>query len=79
MPEKKSLLDQLNVKDKLESRDSPFAKEEKTKPLRIRESKYDLVNMIAFKTGTKKVDVLDNILEAGIKKLKLREQYKDDL
>lgn len=71
MSEKKSLLAQINAKERLASQDSPFAKEEKTKPLRVKESKYKLINEVAFKQSKTKVDVLDSIIEAGIKALGL--------
>lgn len=71
MPEKKSLLNQIHAKERLESKTSPFAKEEKTKPLRVKESKYELINEVAYKQKKTKVDVLDTILEAGISALNL--------
>lgn len=49
MPEKKSLLNQIHAKERLESKTSPFAKEEKTKPLRVKESKYEFINEVAYK------------------------------
>lgn len=76
MAEKKSLLDQIRAKDTIGK--SPFAKDEKTRPLRIKESKYDLINRIAFEQHKTKVEVIDEILEAGIKKLHLLEKYPMD-
>ena len=77
MAEKKSLLGKLNTKDVLQSGDTPFAKKEKTRTLRVRESTYDLVNLIAFKTGKTKNVITDEIMDAGIRKLKLKEKYQD--
>lgn len=37
MPEKKSLLDQIDAESQLKDGDSPFKRKEKTKPLRVRE------------------------------------------
>lgn len=75
MTEKKSLLNSINAKEKLQSGNSPFAKKEKTQAIRIYQSKFDLINLIAFKENKTKKQVSDEILEAGIKKLKLLDKY----
>ncbi|WP_034993923.1 hypothetical protein [Liquorilactobacillus vini] len=77
MAEKKSLLGQLNTKEVLQSGDTPFAKKERTKTLRVKESTYDLVNLISFKTGKTKNVVTDEIMDEGIRSLKLKEKYQE--
>lgn len=76
MTEKKSLLDALNVKDTLENPTSPFAKNEPTKSIRVVESKYNLIKLLSFEQDKTKSEVVENILDAGIKRLKLQDKMK---
>lgn len=70
MPEKKSLLDQIDAESQLKDGDSPFKRKEKTKPLRVRESFYNDIRKIALEENTKMVEILDDIIKRGLRSYK---------
>lgn len=76
MTEKKSLLHALDVKSTLDNPTSPFAKTEPTKSIRVAESKYNLIKLLSFEQDKTKSEVVENILDAGIKRLKLQDKLK---
>lgn len=45
---------------------SPFAKKEKTHPIRIRDSQYEKIRLLAFNRKQKMIDVLDELLQKAI-------------
>ncbi|WEV41293.1 hypothetical protein [Lactobacillus sp. ESL0681] len=60
------LLGSININDGDFNKKSPFAKKEKAKPIRIRESQYESIREIAFKKHMKMVDVIEQMLQKAI-------------
>jgi hypothetical protein len=60
------ILGSIDIDTSQFSKKSPFAKKEKTHPIRIRDSQYEKIRLIAFKKKKKMIDVLDELLQNAI-------------
>lgn len=60
------ILGSIDIDTSQFSKKSPFAKKEKTHAIRIRDSQYEKIRLIAFKKNKKMIDVLDDMLQQAI-------------
>ncbi|MDF7639936.1 hypothetical protein PT285_11040 [Lactobacillus sp. ESL0791] len=60
------LLGSIDINNDDFEKKSPFAKKEGAKPVRIRESQYEKIRLMAFKQNKKMVDVIDELLQRAI-------------